>query len=82
MPDLSMQADAVKEANDVESAFAGRWIGVEPLVRARGILEHAGRDPKNGWKLSNAMQHMPYWSQGPSNYLDMVRALTAAGVDL
>ena len=71
----------VEQAQAVERAMT-HWVGVEPLVRARNVLAHAGRGPDGAWKLANAMQRMPFWNQGPSNYLDMVHALEAAGVQL
>lgn len=85
LPQRSMMRSAAAAAAEVDRAqvMAG-WVSSHTEARAAAVLHWCNC---NDWPvdsrvtprtLGNAMARMPYWSQGPSNYFDMARALSAA----
>lgn len=59
-----------------------RWFLLPPIERAQAVIDwcqlHAvDTSSIMATPLARAMSKQPYWSQGPSNYLDMVRSIAA-----
>ena len=61
-----------------------QWVGVEPVQRAQLVIDWCTRTgiacDLDASQLAAAMRRMPYWNQGPDNYLDFVEAYSAAYV--
>lgn len=62
-------------------ALCHNWLNTPPNDRATAVIK-AARDQMqlplehvNAQALAVAMMNLPYWGQGPSNYLDMAQAL-------
>jgi hypothetical protein len=84
LPRRSMMRASSAAACELDSHLKGVWAAGDGLQRASKVLHWCHI---NDWPLASqvtverltvAMQRMPYWQQGPSNYFDMARALSAA----
>lgn len=83
LPRRSMLRASAAAAAEIDQALGKLWGNRSAIARASHVLAWCAA---NDWPLSSelhprmievAMERMPYWSQGPSNYFDMARALSA-----
>lgn len=84
IPTRAMLRISAAAAAEIDAYFtrAGTWMKREQ--RAAMVLDWCD---VNGWffdedltvrRLEAAMARMPYWQQGPANYFDVARAISAA----
>ena len=74
---------SVTEANRIDADLGDQWLQADALMRrAQLVLDWAGVNniptTVTPDMLAAAMGKVPYWCQGPANYLDMLLALRAA----
>lgn len=86
LPRRSMMRASQAAAATIDAQLGKAWVGKSGRYRAVIVLEWCAA---NDWPLAAdlfprmlevAMQRMPYWAQGPANYFDMARALSAVHV--
>lgn len=86
LPRRSMLRASAAAAAQIDMDLRSWWLEKSSGSRAARVLEWCAA---NDWPLTSdmfpralevAMQRMPYWSQGPSNYFDMARALSAVNL--
>ncbi len=75
MTNLTMVAKVNALRTAVESVT---WTDMSADERAEFVLDYLKAKDVRSSSLAAAMGQMPYWNQGPSDYLHMAMALRAA----
>lgn len=70
-----------EQAQNINKAITS-WRGEDEQRRAQLVIDWCANNGieccVSHLQLATAMKRMPYWSQGPDNYLDLAQAVTAA----
>lgn len=66
---------STKEQSQPINKSIPTWVGVDSAQRAQLVIDWCAKSAiecrTSQAQLVAAMKHLPYWSQGPDNYLDV-----------